>query len=427
MAVSHGSLPFQEQVDYFKGKTNLPTRAWTDIYAAEHDWAFVVAGATRRDLLADMRGAVEKAITTGRTLEQFRADFDKIVNQHGWQYNGGQAWRTRTIFETNLRQSYNAGREAQMADPELRKARPYGLYRHGDSANPRPHHLAWNGTVLPLDDAWWSTHTPQNGWGCKCKKFMVSARDVERMGYKVGPAPAVEYETRIIGVNSPNGPRTVRLPQGIDPGFEHAPGQSRLTSAVPPLRAYDPLPEPGSRSSSAQGAGLPNRRPPGPLPAPRSAAASRLLPSGLADEEYVSRFLGEFGATDASPVVFRDKTGDGVVIGRGLFTSAKTGALKVGKRGHARELLLLADALKEPDEIWVRLEWQYAQNKAVVRRRYISRFQVDGEAVPALAVFEVGADGWDGITTFAPDASNPEYLEQLRLGVRLYRRLDDGQ
>ncbi|MCS5517676.1 PBECR2 nuclease fold domain-containing protein [Pseudomonas qingdaonensis] len=126
-------------------------------------------------------------------------------------------------------------------------------------------------------------------------------------------------------------------------------------------------------------------------------------------------------------MVFRDKVGDGVVIGRDLFTSAKTGALKVRKRGHARELLLLADALKEPDEVWVRLEWQYAQNKAVVRRRYISRFQVDGESVPALAVFEVGSDGWDRITTFAPDADNPEYLEQLRLGVQLYRRTESGQ
>jgi hypothetical protein len=422
MAVSHGSLPFKEQIDYFKGKTNLPTRAWTDIYAAEHDWAFVVAGTTRRDLLADMRGAVEKAITTGGTLEQFRKDFDKIVSQHGWEYKGSRGWRTRTIFETNLRQSYNAGREAQMADPELRKRRPFGLYRHGDSANPRPQHLAWDGTVLPLDDAWWSTHSPQNGWGCKCKKFMVSERDVERQGLKVGPAPAVEYETRTIGVTSPNGPRTVRVPVGIDPGFESAPGQSRLTTAVPPLRAFDPLPEPGSRSSSAQGAGLPNRRPPAPLPEPRTASADRLLPSGLTDQEYVGRFLSEFGASDAAPAVFKDVTGDAVVIGRDLFTSAKTGALKVSKRGHARELLLLADALKEPDEVWVRLEWQYAQNKAVVRRRYISRFQVEGEPVPALAVFEVGSDGWDGITTFAPDADNPEYLERLRLGVRLYRR-----
>lgn len=420
MSVSHGSLPFQEQIDFFKGKTNLPSRAWTDLYAAEHDWAFVVAGATRRDLLTDMRGAVEKAIATGRTLEQFRTDFDRIVSQHGWEYSGGRAWRTQTIFETNLRQSYNAGREAQMADPELRKARPYGLYRHGDSAHPRPQHLAWNGTVLPLDDAWWSTHTPQNGWGCKCKKFMVSARDVERMGLKVGPAPVVEYETRIVGVNSPNGPRSVRVPLGIDPGFEHAPGQSRLSSAVPPLRAHDPLPVLGARPSPVPSTGLPNRRAPGPLPAPRPAAASRVMPEGLTDDEYVGQFLGEFGATEHTPAVFRDKVGDNVVIGRGLFADAKEGALKVS----GRQLLLLADALQEPDEIWVRLEWLAEQNKAVLRRRYISRLDLDGEEVPALAVFEVGQDGWDGVTTLAQADSDPEYLEQLRIGVRVYRRLD---
>ncbi|MCK1791175.1 PBECR2 nuclease fold domain-containing protein [Pseudomonas violetae] len=422
MAVSHGSLPFQEQIEYFRGKTNIPTRAWTDIYNVEHDWAFVVAGTTKQALLADMRGAVEKAITNGLSLEQFRAGFDQVVNKHGWEYNGGRGWRTRVIYETNLRQSYNAGREAQMADPELRKRRPFGVYRHGDSANPRPQHLAWNGTVLPLDDPWWSTHSPQNGWGCKCKKFMVSQRDIDRQGLKVGPAPEIEYENRTIGVNSPNGARTVRVPKGIDPGFDFAPGQSRLATAVPALRAYDPLPEPGARSSSVQGAGLPNRRAPGALPPAREVSADKLLPEGLPDQEYVERFLAEFGASNAASVVFKDVTGDAVVVSRELFTSAKTGALKIKKRGHARELLLLAEAIKDPDEVWVRLEWLYAKNKAVVRRRYISRYQIDGEPVPALSVFEVGDDGWDGVTTFSPDADNPDYLEQLRIGVRLFRR-----
>lgn len=423
MAISHGSLSFQEQIDYFRGKVDLPTRAWTDIYAQEHDWGFVVAGANKRALLADLRGAVEKVITAGGTLEQFRRDFDQVVERHGWQYNGERGWRTRVIYETNLRQSYNAGREAQMSDPELRKRRPYGLYRHGDSANPRPQHLAWNGLVLPLDDPWWSTHSPQNGWGCKCKKFMLSERDLERQGLKVGTAPAIEYEDQVIGKNSPNGPRTVRVPKGIDPGFEYAPGRSRLSDAVPPLRGYDPLPEPTpGAKSSATAAGLPNRRPQAPLPPARKASAERMLPAGLSDEQYMARFLAEFGATPEAPAVFKDVTGDAVVIGRELFTNAKTGKLKVGKPGHSRELLLLADALKSPDEVWVRLEWMYAQNKAVVRRRYISRFEVAGEPLPALAVFEVGDDGWDGITTFSPQAGSAEYLESLRVGVRLYRR-----
>jgi hypothetical protein len=420
MAVSHGSLPFQQQIDYFRGKVDLPTRSWTDIYNAEHDYAFVVAGAVKRDLLTDLRGAVEKSIANGTTLEQFRKDFDQVVGKHGWQYNGGRGWRTNVIWETNLRQSYNAGREAQMADPELRKRRPYGVYRHGDSAHPRPMHLAWNGTTLPLDDAWWETHSPSCGWGCKCKKFMLSARDVERQGLKIGPAPEVEWEDRVIGKNSPEGPRTVRVPKGIDPGFEYAPGRSRLSNAAPPMRAHDPLPELGSKPASAHGAGLPNRRPSDPLPAPRSVPASQLLPSGLTDDAYVDRFLGQFGAKQSAPALFKDVTGEAVVIGRDMFTVKRTGQLKVQKRGREQTLLLVAQALREPDEVWVRLEWMYALQKAVVRRRYLARFEIEGKAAPALAVFEVGDDGWDGVTGFVADSE--EYLDDLRLGVRLYRR-----
>ncbi|APC16298.1 hypothetical protein BLL42_11370 [Pseudomonas frederiksbergensis] len=422
MAVSHGSLPFKEQIDYFRGKVDLPTRSWTDIYTAEHDYAFVVAGAVKRDLLADLRGAVEKSIANGTTLEQFRKDFDQVVGKHGWQYQGERGWRTNVIWETNLRQSYNAGREAQMADPELRKRRPYGVYRHGDSAHPRPQHLAWNGTTLPLDDPWWSSHTPQNGWGCKCKKFMLSARDVERQGLTIGPAPAIEWEDRVIGKNSPNGPQTVRVPKGIDPGFEYAPGRSRLSDAVPQMRVRDPLPAPSATPVPVSATGLPNRQPTGPLPPPRPVPAKRLLPAKVPAPQAVTQFLGEFGASDAAPAVFRDVTGDTLVIGREMFTDAKTGAIALAQQLKARELPLLAEAIKNPDEIWARLEWQLDLGKAVLRRRYLAHVQVKGKSASAVAVFDQGADGWTGATGFVDDSE--QYLEALRLGVRLYRRTE---
>jgi len=400
MAVSHGSLPFKEQI--------------------EHDYAFVVAGAAKRDLLTDLRGAVEKSIASGATLEQFRKDFDQVVGKHGWQYQGERGWRTNVIWETNLRQSYNAGREAQMAHPELRKRRPYAVYRHGDSAHPRPMHLSWNGITLPLDDPWWATHTPQNGWGCKCKKFMLSARDVERQGLTIGPAPATEWEDRVIGKNSSGGPRTVRVPKGIDPGFEYAPGQSRLANSVPQLRTHDLIPAPSA--APAPTTGLPNRQPSGPLPQPRQIPAKRLLPAKASTPKAVTQFLGEFGATDAEPAVFRDVTGDALVIGREMFSDAKTGAIALAQQVKARELPLLAEAIKAPDEIWVRLEWQPDQGKAVLRRRYLAHVQVKGKADPAVAVFDQGADGWTGVTGFVDDSE--QYLEALRLGVLLYRRTE---
>ncbi|WP_330215972.1 PBECR2 nuclease fold domain-containing protein [Pseudomonas sp. AM8] len=420
MSVSHGSLPFKEQIDYFRSKVDLPTRAWTDVYAAEHDYAFVVAGAVKRDLLTDLRGAVERSIASGTTLEQFRKDFDQVVGKHGWQYQGERGWRTNVIWETNLRQSYNAGRETQMADPELRKRRPYAVYRHGDSAHPRPMHLSWNGITLPLDDPWWETHTPQNGWGCKCKKFMLSARDVERQGLTIGPAPAVEWEDRVIGTNSPNGPRTVRVPKGIDPGFEYSPGQSRLANSVPQLRTRDLVPAPSA--APAPGQGLPNRQPSGSLPQPRQVPAKRLLPAKVPAANALTQFLGEFGATDAAPAVFRDVTGDALVIGREMFSGAKNGAIALPQQIKARELALLAEAIKTPDEIWARLEWQPDQGKAVLRRRFLAHVQVKGKAEPAVAVFDQGADGWTGVTGFVDDSE--QYLEALRLGVLLYRRTE---
>ena len=68
----------------------------------------MIAGAQHDDLLCDFHGAIRKAIEQGTTLEEFRHDFDGIVGKHGWSYNGGRGWRTRVIYDTNLRTSYLA-------------------------------------------------------------------------------------------------------------------------------------------------------------------------------------------------------------------------------------------------------------------------------------------------------------------------------
>ena len=111
--VAYGSLPFREMIEFFRRKLNMPTQAWTDVYAAAHEWAFTVAGANRDAIVRDFREAVEKAIAEGATLEEFRRDFDAIVARYGWDYNGGRDWRTRVIYETNLNTSYAAGRWEQ--------------------------------------------------------------------------------------------------------------------------------------------------------------------------------------------------------------------------------------------------------------------------------------------------------------------------
>ncbi len=238
-------LPFSEQINYHSKKVNLPTETYADIYGEEHDNAFVVAGANRNDIIADFRKAVDKAITAGTTLEQFRADFDNIVAKYGWDYNGGRDWRSRVIYDTNLFSSYQAGRYEQ--HQRLKQLRPYWEYKHQDGVkNPRPLHQSWDGLILHSDNPWWQTHYPINAYGCHCTVISHSASSLKRRGLSVSDTPQVEYETRVVGVRSGN-PRFVNVPQGIDPGFERIPGQNRAdmpskllfdkATAVPPKLA----------------------------------------------------------------------------------------------------------------------------------------------------------------------------------------------
>ena len=141
-------------------------------------------------MLADLAAAVDRAIAEGTSLEQFRKDFRVIVARNGWtgwtgeDIEAGRAWHTRTIYVTNTRTNYHAGRLAQLRDGDY----ALWVYRHSDSAaHPRLLHLSWNGITLPPSHVWWQTHYTPNGWGCKC--YVVGARS-EAGARHLGGSPA---------------------------------------------------------------------------------------------------------------------------------------------------------------------------------------------------------------------------------------------
>lgn len=209
---------FQQQIEFLRKKLNLPSETWRDIQRAAHDRAFVVAGATKADLLADLRKAVDKAVQGG-TLAEFRKSFAEIVAKHGWTgwtgegSKAGEAWRTRVIYQTNLMTSYAAGRRAQLLDPELVSRRPFWRYVHNDSVtHPRLQHKRWGDMRLTLrhDHPFWETHFPPNGWGCKCRVIAVAAP-----GGDDATAPPDGWDA----IDARTG-----APEGIDEGWDYAPG-----------------------------------------------------------------------------------------------------------------------------------------------------------------------------------------------------------
>lgn len=215
--------PFKEQVAAFIQRLGnlVATAAWDDLWQEAHDRAFMVAGATKADLLADLAEAVGKSISEGTSLEEFRRDFRAIVEKHGWHgwtgegTKAGEAWRTRVIYRTNAKTSYAAGRHAQLTDAGF----PFWVYKHGASREPREIHLhEWDGLVLPVDHPFWKTHYPPNGWGCSC--YVVGARSIAA-ARRLGGDPDKALPPGWDKIDPKTG-----APHGIDKGWAYAPGAS---------------------------------------------------------------------------------------------------------------------------------------------------------------------------------------------------------
>lgn len=214
-------LPFDEAIAFLRQKTAVPTRSWREVWDAAHSKMFMVAGANTEALVGDFRDAIAKALEQGTTLETFRDDFDAIVKRHGWEYRGERGWRTRTIFDANLRAAYHAGRYVQMTEPDTLAAFPYWQYNHSGALHPRLDHKAWDGMCLAADDPAWKVMYTPNGFGCGCFITVVSSAGLRRRG-KSGPDRAPDFDQ----------PGTDQ-PRGIDPSFAYNPGEAWLRQTAP--------------------------------------------------------------------------------------------------------------------------------------------------------------------------------------------------
>ena len=233
------NLPFKEAIDYFRQKTDIPTKHWTAVMDEAHARSFMVAGAASKALVKDFRGAVDKAISQGTGLQDFRKTFDTLVEKHGWSHTGSANWRAKVIYQTNMSNAFAAGRYAQMTDPDVLAAFPYWQYQHVNCPHPRMQHLAWSGMVLRADDPFWATCYPPNGWGCHCIVLAVSERRLASMG-KTAPDKSpdlkwMEYINKTTGV-------VTKYPAGVDPGFAYNPGKAWKDGAKQPVKAPDVKP-----------------------------------------------------------------------------------------------------------------------------------------------------------------------------------------
>lgn len=230
---------------YFEQKSLKPAFSWQDVWGQEHAYAFTVAKAVDLELLTLFKTSIQRAIDKGEGFESWREKLVPELQRLGW-YGKRKvddptgAWKSKivdfsrprrleTIFWSNVRAARAAGQWERIQ--RTKAGLPYLLYVRTTSAEPRQEHLAWAGTILPVDDSFWSTHFPPNGWGCKCSVRQITRFEYDKLKGKEGystDAPAIEER---IFTNDRTGEIT-RVPVGVDPGWHTNPGLARAKTLV---------------------------------------------------------------------------------------------------------------------------------------------------------------------------------------------------
>lgn len=354
----------KEAIAFFKAKGFQIGFDWRDVWQEEHARAFTVAKAMSRDLLEDIRAALDQALTEGTTLDQFVKELRPRLVARGWW---GRKWMTdpatgksrvvqlgsparlRTIYETNLRTSYMAGRWQRIQ--RTKATLPLLRYVCMMDGRERPQHHDWHGTILPIDDGWWETHYPPCDWGCRCDTQAINDRIMQRRGWEM--VPPKKFRTRDY-VNKRTG-EVVKVEAGVGPGWGYNVGKAYLDALTP---------------------------------APRLGGGSAELHSTLSEADYASvrEFFAVFALADRAAAIkgtiWTDAAGWPMAISLGLLRDASGAMVRLPAR-QAGTIATAARVLRNPDRIG--LVWVAAKDgRALLVRRYVS----------AAGVVDVGRDFW---------------------------------
>jgi SPP1 gp7 family putative phage head morphogenesis protein len=426
----------EDALAFLRSKGYTASYYWDDTWKEVHAQAFTVAKMLKLDLLKDVHNALLQSLANGETFETFKKNITPQLQKAGWwgrqemtnPYTSdkediqlGSARRLKTIYQTNMSTAYQAGHYKAMK--EVADMLPYWQYIAVMDGRTRTGHEALNGKVFRADDPIWDTIYPPNGWHCRCTVRALSAAMVERMGVEVESG-----DDRIVtqDVTLKNG-EVVKQSLYIDPktgakvtigkGWDYNVGKAWLEpfTLKPSERGYKTVGLEGGYESIAQIKGS-------------KINAARLLPDNETDEFYVDAFLKEFGGSVGAPVIYRDIVGDAVLLNESLFTKFKGQAptaenIKVNKGDRGQFMLVLADAIKEPDELWLTPEVK--NGKTVYNKQYI-RFFDDKDHAAGYALFQLNSNGeWEGRTVFPYKESEKHKVDNTRLfnnGSLIYKK-----
>ena len=229
-----------EAVAYLQRRKKITeTYGWQDLWQDEHARQFTVSRLARADLLQDLQDQITKSVAGDLSRRDFLNDIKVLLKKAGWWGEKevidpatGEILKTlfdptrlKLIFDTNTRMAYAAGQWERIQ--RTKRSHPYVRYITQRDDKVRPAHRAWDNVTLPVDDAFWHTHTPPNGWRCRCRIVAVSQREYDRGRTPTGEAMKKKAPDIVMRDWLDQRSGQIRsIPTGIDPGFGYNPGMA---------------------------------------------------------------------------------------------------------------------------------------------------------------------------------------------------------
>ena len=174
-------LPPELAIALLKSRIALPID-YKGLDARLHDYAFMISGLMRADLLEDTKKLLLRSLEKGESASDFAANLKEAIADSGWSPTGKHI---NTIFTMNINKSNWDGRKAQMTSPAMLKARPIWIWKWRDSVVPRPMHKALDGKGIPADHPFWKSISYPCGFGCRCSAFSATEDYCKRNGIEI--------------------------------------------------------------------------------------------------------------------------------------------------------------------------------------------------------------------------------------------------
>ena len=136
-------------------------------------YATTVSGLASLEQIRTVINLSNRAIENGSTFQ----DFQKAVKESGIELS---PHHLNNVFRTNVQNAYAHG--IWTHQQENKANRPYLRYLSLTDSRVRPSHLKLNNIIRHIDDSFWYTHYPPNGFHCRCGVDALTEAQAKKQG-----------------------------------------------------------------------------------------------------------------------------------------------------------------------------------------------------------------------------------------------------